>query len=163
MSETYKFPNGFEVTICKKQDIIDTINSNILDKEVAYAVIENLEKNIAELIQEGIWIGIPFIGNVRMPKAKQLESTEEQQKLIAEAKALLDRSDYLAFRTNLGKDNARRIRENRYYNWISSLSANTNKKLYRKILKEKGEAFCTVFFHSIYNLECIEDGEQNTD
>lgn len=160
MSETYKFPNGFEVTICKKQDIIDTINSNILDKEVAYAVIENLEKNIAKLIQRGVWTGIPYIGNVRIPKTKQLVQTQEQQELIQEAKELLDRNDYIVFRAQLGRENAKRIKSNRYFNWISSMSANTNKTLYRRLLRTKGEAYCTVYFHSVYQLECIEEDGQ---
>lgn len=161
MSDTYKFPNnGYEVTVCKKQDIIDCINANIIDKDIAFAIVSNLEKQVAKLIQEGFWTGIPFIGNVRIPKGKQLEQTEEQQALISEAKNTLDRTDYLLFRTRLGKENARKIKSDRYYNYIASISANHNKKLYRKLLNEKGESYCTVYFNSIYNLTYIAPNEE---
>lgn len=161
MSDTYKFPNnGYEVTICKKQDIIDCIDNNIIDKEVAYALITNLEQNIARLIQDGTWTGIPFIGNIRIPKGKLLEKSEEQQALIQEAKATLDRADYLIFRARLGKENAKRIKANRYFNYVASMAANANKKLFRRLLIDKGEAYATVYFNSIYNIEYITSDEQ---
>ena len=37
MSDIYKFPSGgYEVTVFKKQDILDCIDNNILDKEIAF-------------------------------------------------------------------------------------------------------------------------------
>ena len=43
MADTYKFPGGgYDVTVFKKQDVLDCIDKNILDKDVALAVIEQL-------------------------------------------------------------------------------------------------------------------------
>ena len=35
MTDTYKFPGGNDVKIVRKEDIINTISCNIVDKEVA--------------------------------------------------------------------------------------------------------------------------------
>ena len=91
MADIYKFPSGgYEVTVCKKQDILDCIDKNIIDKEVALAIVERCEIDAANFLKEGRWTGIPFIGNIRIPKLKQLEESPEQQALIAEAKANLE-------------------------------------------------------------------------
>ena len=74
MADTYKFPGGgYDVTVFKKQDVLDCIDKNILDKDVALAFIEQLEVDAANFLKEGRWTGIPFIGNIRIPKLRQLE------------------------------------------------------------------------------------------
>ena len=48
MSEQFKFPNGgYEVTVLRKQDILDCIDDNIIDKEIAknYSEIKALTDN----------------------------------------------------------------------------------------------------------------------
>lgn len=69
MADVFRFPNdGYDVTIVKKQDILDCIDENIIDKEVALSIVEHCEKTAAEFISSGRWTGIPFIGNIRIPK-----------------------------------------------------------------------------------------------
>ena len=90
MADTFKFPNGgFDVKICRRKDIIDCIDENIIDKDVALAVIDKCEFDAANFLQQGRWTGIPFIGNIRIPKSKLLEESPEQQALIQEAKERL--------------------------------------------------------------------------
>ena len=57
----------------KKQDILDCIDNNILDKEIALTLIEQLEIDAANFLKEGRWTGIHFIGNIRIPKLRKLE------------------------------------------------------------------------------------------
>ena len=85
MADTFKFPNGgYDVTICRKKDILECIDENIIDKDVALAIVEHCEYTAADYIKEGVWAGIPFIGNIRISKTKQLLKSDEQQAHIAE-------------------------------------------------------------------------------
>lgn len=149
MADTFKFPNGgFDVTICKKQDIINCIENNIVDKDIALAIVEQCELDIANFIREGKWTGIPYIGNVRVPKSKLLESTPEQQLLIEEAKETLNPKDYILFRKQLNGENCKRVKQETYYKYILSIAINRNRKLYRKLCKEKGEVYARIYLYS---------------
>lgn len=153
MADTFKFPNeGYDVTICRKKDILECIDKNIVDKDVAMAIIEHCEYTAAEYIKQGKWAGIPFIGNIRMSQSKKLIKSDEQQALIAEAKEQLDKEKYILFRKQLNKDNAKQIAKERYYKYIVSKVANKNRKLFNKLCKEKGEHYARVYMFSIYEL-----------
>lgn len=149
MADIYKFPNnGYEVIVCKRQDIIDCINKNIVDIDIALAVVDQCEKDAAEFIKQGRWAGLPFIGNVRIPKAKLMEESPEQKELLKEAKELLDAKQYIMFRKKLSSENSILVKNNRYFNYITSVAANKNKKLYKKLCKEKGENYSRIFLFS---------------
>ena len=42
MQDTYKFPGGKDVKVVRKEDIINTIKTNIVDTEVALAIVDNV-------------------------------------------------------------------------------------------------------------------------
>lgn len=158
MAETYKFPNGnTTVTVYKKQDILKTIEENIIDKEVALAIVERCEVDASIFLKQGRWTGIPFIGNIRIPKNRQMQMTEEQQALIKDAKENLDTNKYVLFRSQLGKENTKRIKQERYYRYITSMAVSKNKKLYKKLCQEKGECFARLFLYATYNVTAVEN------
>lgn len=158
MADTYKFPGGgYDVTVFKKQDVLDCIDKNILDKDVALAFIEQLEVDAANFLKEGRWTGIPFIGNIRIPKLRQLEESPEQQALIAEAKEKLDADKYILFRTQLGKENSKHIKQERYYRYITSIAISHNRRLYKKLCKEKGEYFARIYLYASYNITSLDN------
>ena len=158
MADTYKFPGGgYDVTVFKKQDVLDCINKNILDKEIALAFIEQLEVDAANFLKEGRWTGIPFIGNIRIPKLRQLEESPEQQALIAEAKENLDADKYILFRTQLGKENSKHIKQERYYRYITSIAISHNRRLYKKLCEEKGEYFARIYLYASYNITSLDN------
>ena len=158
MADTYKFPGGgYDVTVFKKQDVLDCIDKNILDKDVALAFIEQLEVDAANFLKEGRWTGIPFIGNIRIPKLRQLEESPEQQALIAEAKENLDADKYILFRTQLGKENSKHIKQERYYRYITSIAISHNRRLYKKLCKEKGEYFARIYLYASYNITSLDN------
>lgn len=153
MADIFKFPNGgYGVNVLKKQDILNCIDENIIDKDIALEIVKQCEKDAAEFINNGVWAGLPFIGNVRVPKAKALEKTKEQQELIQEASDLLDRKNYILFRKQLNAENSRYVQKERYFNYVTSIAVNKNKKLYKKICSEKGEHFAKVFIYSCINM-----------
>lgn len=158
MAETYKFPGGgYDVTVFKKQDILDCIDKNIIDKEVALAIVEQCEVDAANFLKEGRWTGIPFIGNIRIPKLRQLEETPEQQALIAEAKEKLTTDKYVLFRNQLGRENSKHIKQERYYRYIVSMAITRNRRLYKKLCEEKGEYYARILLYASYNITSVDN------
>lgn len=158
MSDTYKFPNGgYDVIICRKKDILECIEKNIKDKEVALAIIDNCEFQAANFIKEGRWTGIPFMGNIRIPKVRELINSDEQQALINEAKENLGKEQYILFRKKLNKENAKRVSQNRYYRYITSIAVTNNRKLFRKLCATKGEVYARLFLFASHEVVAISN------
>lgn len=158
MSDIYKFPNnGYDVIVCKKQDILDCIDSNIIDKEIALEIVSQCELDAANFIREGRWTGIPFIGNIRIPKSKLMEKDPAQQALIEEAKEQLDPKQYILFRKQLNVNNTQRIKQERYYKYIVSIAVNKNRKLYKELCKTKGEVYARIFLFASKNITSINN------
>lgn len=157
MEDTYKFPGGYDVAVFRKQDVLDCIDKNIIDKEVALAIIEQLEVDAANFLKKGRWTGIPFIGNIRISKLKQLEDSPEQQALITEAKEILDSDKYIVFRKQLSIENSKHIKQERYYKYITSIAISNNRKLYNKLCKEKGEYFARIMLYASYNITALDN------
>lgn len=156
MADTFKFPNnGYDVTICRKQDILDCIDKNIVDKDIALAIVDHCEFQAASFIREGRWTGIPFIGNIRRSKTKELLKSNEQQTLIAEAKENLGKEQYILFRKQLNKENVKRISQERYYRFITSMAISNNKKLFKKLCKTHGEVYARVFLFCSYEVVAV--------
>lgn len=157
MADVYRFPNrGYDVVVCKKQDILDCIDKNITDKEVLIDIIKQCELDAANFIKQGRWTGIPFIGNIRLNQFKQLIKTEENQELLSEAKEVLNHEQYVMFRKQISRDTANKIKTQRYFNYIVSIAINRNKQTYRKLCKEKGEHFANVFLFANYHYTCFD-------
>lgn len=153
---TVKFPNGYDVTVLRKQDIIDCIDDNIIDKDVAFVIIEQLEKDALDFLKDGVWTGIPFIGNIRRNQVKQRETSEKQQALINDVKESVSEEEYLLFRRNLRTDNVKAIKATRYFNYIASRMANHNRKQFKMLCNKKGERFAKIFIASLYDMKPIE-------
>ena len=82
MEDSYKFPGGYDVKVVRKQDIVKCIDSNIVDRETALALIEQCEIDAIKFLRQGRWTGIPFLGNLRVSKVSQLQKSKEQQEAI---------------------------------------------------------------------------------
>lgn len=170
MEDTYKFPNGNDVRVVRKQDVINSITCNVVDKEVALAIVQQCEIDAANFITKGRWAGIPFMGSIRASKVSQLESTKEQRELIDYARNNLTKEEYLMFRRNLAYDNDKRVKAQRYYQHVLSMAVNKNRALFKKMCKEKGYAYARIHFF-LSNSICavdneyvpVEDGEDSND
>lgn len=164
MEDSYKFPGGYDVKVIRKQDIIECINTNIVDKEVALAIIQQCETDAATFLRQGRWIGIPFIGSIRANQVRKLEKSAEQQELIDIAFHTATPEQYVIFRKTLAHDNERRIKAQRYYNYVLASAVSKNRSLFKKMCKDKGEAFTRIHFflnHSIVAVSNELDYELN--
>ena len=68
---TRKFPRGYDVTIVRKEDVLEAIDDNIIDKEIALDLIKQLELDASNFIKEGRWTSLPFIGTIRYNENKK--------------------------------------------------------------------------------------------
>ena len=159
MSDTFKFPNGYDVTVVRKQDIIECLDKNVVDKDVVLAVISQCELDAANFISSGRWTGIPFLGSIRVPKRVQRFHTKEVQDLVEEAKNVLDKDRYMVFRHQLNSDIAREQREERYFRYIVSHFVNNNRKFYNKLVKQEGEAAAQFICYTLSNMTVGEPKE----
>lgn len=163
MADTYKFPKGFDVTVVKKKDIIDCIDENIVDKEVAMAIIDQCEIDIANFIRQGRWVGVPFMGSIRVPEDRKLLHSKEQQELISEAYDTLDTEKYILFRKQLSADNAKKVKSQRYFNYITSIQANKHRKEYKKLCDERGEHYAKLKMFFSANIVAVENEDFDTE
>lgn len=158
MEDTLKFPNGgYDVKVCRRQDILDCIEKNITDKDVALAIVDHCEFQAAQFIREGRWTGIPFIGNIRVPKITQKLKSPEMQALIQDAKESLGKEQYVMFRKQLNKEAVKEVAHERYYRYITSIAVANNRKLFRKLCDTKGEVYARLFLYCSYNVVAIDN------
>ena len=82
MTDTYKFPGGNDVKVIRKEDIINTINCNIVDKEVALAIVKQCEVDAANFLRKGRWTGIPFMGSIKVPDVVKMSKHQNKNNLL---------------------------------------------------------------------------------
>lgn len=158
MANTYKFPNGgYDVTVLKKQDILDCIDDNIIDKEVALAIVEQCEIDAANFLMAGRWTGIPYLGNIRIPKFRQILNSPETRALIAEAKENLDADKYILFRSNLAAEAAKHSKMERYFRYEVSKFVTKNMQFYRTISERHGNNFAYVLMFTLREMTIVDE------
>lgn len=151
MAETFKFPNGgYDVRIVRKQDVVACIEKNITDGDLMLDLIKQLELDAANFLREGRWAGIPYLGNIRIPRHREIMQSKEVQELIQSAKETLDKDKYILFRRRLDVDSQKRAKQERYYNYMLSRAVNKNIKYFKKVSKTKGDVYAKILIHSIY-------------
>lgn len=165
MIGVYKFPNGNDVEVYKREDIVKCIKNNITDANVILAVINDCEKQCADFISQGTWASIPFIGNFRIPKHTLMEQTEEQKELLKGASEILTNKDYVLFRKQVLIDNAKRAAQQRYFNYEVSKMVTKNRKTYNRLLNRLPKAIVHILFYTLRtptyvkpDIENITDG-----
>jgi len=146
--DKFTFPNGYDVDIARKKDVLDAIENNIIDKDIALAIITNCEQNCARFIQEGKWAGIPFMGNFRPRETKIALNSKENKELLDTAKTNMSNEEYLLFRKDLIRDNAIIVKNTRLLHYQASKVSIKNKKLYNAIAAAKGSAYATIIMYS---------------
>ena len=164
-TEIRKFPNGYDVRVVRKQDILDCIDENIIDKEIALELITQCEIDACQYINEGKWTGLPYIGSVRLNDGGKI--LRENKELLNEAKEKLDDDKYILFKKSLVIEGKTKIKKSRYFNYIVSQAVTKNRKLYLKLCDTKGEHYAKIFLFASKHVVAInneyvnlEDDEQ---
>ena len=157
MQDTYKFPGGKDVKIVRKEDIINTINTNIVDTEVALAIVKQCEIDAVNFMKKGRLTGIPFMGTIKVPDTVRMSQTKEQKDLILAAMETTTNEQFVMFRRNLAYDNKVKIKARKYYNYVLSLSVAKNRNQFKKMCKEKGEAYARIHFFLLYSVTSVNN------
>lgn len=153
MPEVRKFPpEGYEVTVLRKADVLKCIDENIIDKEIALEIVRRCEIDATNFLKEGRWAGIPFLGNLRIPKIVQTFLDEDTQKLMAEAKENLDADKYLLFRRQFAKDAVKREDRERFYKYELSKFIGKNIKFFRRLAAKHGDKLARVKCFTLRNM-----------
>lgn len=157
MKDTVKFPNGYDVVLVKKQDILDCIETNITDKEVILALIEKCEIDASNFLKEGRWAGIPYLGNIRIPKRDTILNSDKTKELIVNARNTLDKDSYILFRKNLNSDTERKVRLERYYIRKTNDFIKENRGIYDHLVETRGETIANIICYTISDFVVADD------
>ena len=157
MQDTYKFPGGKDVKVVRKEDIINTIKTNIVDTEVALAIVRQCEVDAVNFMKKGRLTGIPFMGTIKVPDTIRMSQTKEQKDLILAAMETNTNEQFVMFRRNLAYDNKVKIKARKYYNYVLSLSVTKNRNQFKKMCKEKGEAYARIHFFLLYSVTSVNN------
>ena len=157
MQDTYKFPGGKDVKVVRKEDIINTIKTNIVDTEVALAIVRQCEIDAVNFMKKGRLTGIPFMGTIKVPDTIRMSQTKEQKDLILAAMETNTNEQFVMFRRNLAYDNKIKIKARKYYNYVLSLSVAKNRNQFKKMCKEKGEAYARIHFFLLYSVTSVNN------
>ena len=157
MQDTYKFPGGKDVKVVRKEDIINTIKTNIVDTEVALAIVRQCEVDAVNFMKKGRLTGIPFMGTIKVPDTIRMSQTKEQKDLILAAMETNTNEQFVMFRRNLAYDNKIKIKARKYYNYVLSLSVAKNRNQFKKMCKEKGEAYARLHFFLLYSVTSVNN------
>ena len=157
MQDTYKFPGGKDVKVVRKEDIINTIKTNIVDTEVALAIVRQCEVDAVNFMRKGRLTGIPFMGTIKVPDTIRMSQTKEQKDLILAAMETNTNEQFVMFRRNLAYDNKVKIKARKYYNYVLSLSVAKNRNQFKKMCKERGEAYARIHFFLLYSVTSVNN------
>ena len=157
MQDTYKFPGGKDVKVVRKEDIINTIKTNIVDTEVALAIVRQCEVDAVNFMKKGRLTGIPFMGTIKVPDTIRMSQTKEQKDLILAAMETNTNEQFVMFRRNLAYDNKIKIKARKYYNYGLSLAVAKNRNQFKKMCKEKGEAYARIHFFLLYSVTSVNN------
>lgn len=160
----FRIPNSNQsIQVFDRKSMFDCILANITDRHTAFEVIKSVEENANKLLNEGKWVGIPFMGNIRIPTYKQFELSKEQQNTFKAIREYSDRSKYILARKEIRKSNVAQAKLDTYYNYVVSIEQYKRKLEFKELCKKygkplaKGYLFCTSTFAPILNDDEIKE------
>lgn len=150
--EVRKFPamGGYDVTIVNKNDILKTIDDNIIDKEIAYEIITSLELSCQKYVSAGDTAGIPYIGKIKERLTAAI--ARENKEALNDAREVLDKEHYIAFKRALFADESKRYKYNKVYKLEIARVVNHNRRQYWNYVDTIGEVKADIMFHGIAHL-----------
>jgi len=158
MVDEIKFPNGgYAVKVVNKEDILKSIDINITDKEIALELIKRLEIDAFRFLNKGKWTGIPFLGNIRVPLEKQYFLKQKEDGVFKDAKELVDRQQYIMFRTNLSIENKLKAKAERYYKYVCSMAINRNRKYYKHLCTHYTDTYARLKLFFSFTVTAVDN------
>lgn len=150
--EVRKFPamGGYYVTVVNKNDILKTIDDNIIDKEIAYEIITSLELSCQKYVSAGDAASIPYIGKIKERLTSAI--ARKNKEALNDAKEVLDREHFIAFKHALFDDERKCYKCNRVYKLETIHVVHRNRRQYWNYVDRIGEVKADIMFHGIAHL-----------
>lgn len=143
-----KFPHGFkEIQYVDRDDVLKTIDDNILDKDVAMELIEQTEHLIAEYASHGVWCSLPYMGALSESVYSNFKKDPENKKAIEEVRSILDTKQFRVFSRRLGQTEIIRFKRKRTFEFYASIEINKDKYNYFKLSRNKGENYAKLVYY----------------
>lgn len=156
MSDIFRFPNGYDVKVLRKEDVLAAIDANITDKDVALEIVKRCEIDAANFLREGRWASIPFIGSIRIPKTALALMSDKTKELLDEAKQTLEHDKYVLFRNSVAKDIGKQVKIERYYRYVVSKFVGRNTKYFKTKANKNGDAYARFLAYTLSDISPIE-------
>ena len=141
MKDTRTFPDGYELNIVRRSDILNELRDTVTDFDVVMEVVTHCEKEVGQRLLKGEWAGLPFMGNFKINEVTQINKTEERRELYKDMKKELTKEEFRSFRKDLALSDNIQIEREKRYNREATVAANVNLKRYRKLCTTVGIAF----------------------
>lgn len=157
MADLFQFPrNGYQVEVLRKEDIINTIDNFIIDKDLALDIIKKCEQDAITYLKQDKWVSIPFIGSIKIPETVKTLNDKKSQEILNSAKEELDKEKYILFRRSFSGDVGKRVKANRYQEYIASKFATNNKSFYKRLIKRYGEHIANLLCYTLSNMKEVK-------
>ena len=152
MSDIFKFPKGYDVKVLRKEDVLASIDANIIDKDVALEIVKRCEIDAANFLREGRWASIPYIGSIRIPKTALVLMSDKTKELLNEAKQTLEHDKYLLFRQSVANDIGKQVKIERYYKYVVSKFVGNNLKFFKNLSSKRGDAYARFVCYTLSDI-----------
>ena len=149
-----KFPySNYDVVIVEMDDILKTIDDNIIDKEVAKELISSLEITAYNHLKEEQGVSFPYFGTVRIPDGLTRENRLRNRDAIRCAYETMDRTRYVAFVKDMSKLNKERLKYQGLHEAAFNIMRKSYPEWYKEICEQKGVTKGKFYFASLYFMQ----------
>lgn len=145
----------YVIVIKRKEDIIQTIQKDILDGEILDDIISSLERSIAHGIAARQWVSLPYIGNISLNKG-YISALNNRSKFDT-AKKVMNKNQYLVFRKQIIKEEKLRIVREKNIEWFIRRAKEKHKKLHKELTKRYGESYANMYCYFKNLVSIIEE------
>lgn len=146
-----KFPySQYDVVIVEMDDILKTIDDNIIDKEVARELISSLEVTAYNHLKEEKGVSFPYFGTVRIPDGLTRENRMRNRDAIKAAYETLDKARYVAFVKDMSRYNKERIKFRNLHDNVFTIMKRKYPDLYKEMYAEKGELYAKFYITYLF-------------
>lgn len=150
-----KFPRGgYNVVVLRKEDVVQAIDDNIIDKDVALDIVRQCEIDAANFVREGRTASIPYIGTIYHNEPRRAIING----LVAmhEEKLNMSKKEYLLFKRKLATDRIKKLNYDKSYMNLFRIARRANKELYLRTAASYGESYAKFYMYLTRKLSYIE-------
>lgn len=136
----YQYPNSIQtISVVRKEDILQTIENNIIDKEIAIDIIDQLECDAAKMLVRDYWVGIPYLVNMKYGYATSAYLFNRDFKNAVDTSyKKLSKKEFVVFRKEINNYEVSRRNAERAFKFAVRMYARKYADVYQRLCKIRG-------------------------